>query len=207
MAKGNRSNSKRNTTAIQGYNDKFKQEIDGYKQFAEARRKNRVFTQEQVTVFHEGIKKYFEEKSSDDEPFTISGILLELNLNETIFYRMKNGEYDYRLYEYIDINGIDEADIMYDNENLPYVMSGEKKVLLIPFSEIVEKAYLRLQEQIEERLYEKGRVGDIFALKSKHGWNDSGDTPHTVNQTLVIATEEQARRAIECLEGNRVKLS
>ena len=74
-------------------------------------------------------------------------------------------------------------------------------------SEIVEKAYLRLQEQIEERLYEKGRVGDIFALKSKHGWNDSGDTPHTVNQTLVIATEEQARRAIECLEGNRVKLS
>ena len=56
-----------------------------------------------------------------------------------------------------------------------------------------------VEEQTEERLYSKGRVGDIFALKAVHGWEEE-QSPHTVNQTLVIATEEQAREAIKMLK-------
>ena len=58
---------------------------------------------------------------------------------------------------------------------------------------------LAVEEQTEERLYSKGRVGDIFSLKAVHGWQED-QAPQTVNQTLVIATEEQARKAIDLLK-------
>ena len=72
-------------------------------------------------------------------------------------------------------------------------------VLLIPYSLIIQKALLMIAEQTEERLYSNGRVGDIFALKAQHGWQEE-QSPQTVNQTLVIATEEQAREAIKLLK-------
>ena len=58
---------------------------------------------------------------------------------------------------------------------------------------------LAVEEQTEERLYSKGRVGDIFSLKAVHGWQED-NTPQTVNQTLVIASPEEAERAIKMLK-------
>lgn len=58
---------------------------------------------------------------------------------------------------------------------------------------------LAIEAQTEERLYSKGRVGDIFSLKAVHGWKED-TAPQTVNQTLVIASEEQARQAINLLK-------
>lgn len=200
MPKGNRTNSHRNTTKIQEYNSRYKNELDGYKQFAESRRKNRTFTQEQLTVYYDRANEYIRDRDDEDKPYTISGVILALGIDDMSFKRMKDGDYDYRLYEYMDLNNITDDMVRLDGNNVPYVEIDGKRVILIPYSEVIEKIYLMLQEQIETRLYEKGRVGDIFALKSKYGWSDSGEKPQTVNQTLVIATEEQAREAIRLLK-------
>ena len=69
---------------------------------------------------------------------------------------------------------------------------------------MLEKSDLVLESQAESRLYTSSKVGDIFALKSLHGWRDDNGVGGvnqigTVNQ-LVIATEEQARKAIELLK-------
>lgn len=112
---------------------------------------------------------------------------------------MSKGDYDYRLTQYLQAYNIDIDNVSY-YDGMPYIKDSEDNViLLIHYSEIVQKALLMQEQEIEERLYMKGRVGDIFALKSQHGWKEDA-TPQTVNQTLVIATEEQARRAIELLK-------
>jgi hypothetical protein len=110
---------------------------------------------------------------------------------------MLAGDYDYKLFEYcdlhnIDINSIDQTTtVVTDEEN--------NDILLITYSQALQKAMLAVEEQTEERLYSKGRVGDIFSLKAVHGWQED-NTPQTVNQTLVIASPEEAERAIKMLK-------
>ena len=72
-------------------------------------------------------------------------------------------------------------------------------VWLIAFGELIEKGELLLEAETERRLYKSGKVTDIFALKSLHNWKEE-QSPQTVNQTLVIASAEQARKAIELLK-------
>ena len=111
---------------------------------------------------------------------------------------MRRGNFDHELFAYMDIHGIEEPEDYVDG--IPHCRVGGKDVLLIPFSEIIEKALLMHENETETRLYEKGRVGDIFSLKAQHNWQEEDKKPHTVNQTLVIADSEQARKAIELLK-------
>ena len=126
-------------------------------------------------------------------------MILASGISRATWYEMLAGDYDYRLYQYIDTHNIDEMQKL-DVDGMEAVINSDGEVvLLICYSEILQKAMLMLEEQTEERLYKSGRVGDIFSLKAIHGWREE-QSPQTVNQTLVIATEEQAREAIKLLK-------
>lgn len=197
--KGNRTDSKRNTSTIQELNQRYKEDIAGYKEFAEKRRNNRTAKQEECGEYYNRLISYIEECGEKEQPITRADIILTLGVCKDVYYKMKAGELDYRLYEYIETNHISEEDIYINNYGLPATMVDNKEILLIPFAELIEKGELLLEAQTEARLYKSGKVGDIFALKSLHGWQEE-QSPQTVNQTLVIATEEQARKAIELLK-------
>lgn len=202
MAKGNRSDSRRETAHLQANNSRYKQEIDTYKTYAENRKKARVHTQEQVLRFYENLCRYIEEQQEQEKPLTVSGAILATCVDTSIWYRMRNGDFDYRLDEFLDVNGIDLDEAPVDEAGLKYCIIEGQKVLLIEFSEVIKRYMLLLQEQAEQRLYSKSRVGDIFTLKSLHGWQDS---PQVVNdnRTLnidLIATPEEARFALERLK-------
>ena len=197
--KGNRTSSKRNTERIQALNKAYKEEIDGYKAFAEKRRESVKVKQEDACEYLNRLLTYIEECSKEEKPISRAGIILTLGVSRDTYDRMKVGELDYRLEEYICINSIREEDASINDMGIPYVKQGDKDVLLIPYSQIIEKAELILERETEERLYKSGRVGDIFSLKALHGWKED-NSPHTVNQTLVLASPEQARKAIELLK-------
>lgn len=198
--KGNRTNSRRNTTKIQEYNRRYSEEIDGYKQFAQNRRENRTFRQQDVAKYRERLFSYIERCIEEETPITVAGMLLAMEVDHTSWGKMLAGEYDYRLYEYIDVNNISDDDIFIDENGCQTVTGANgETVLLIPYSVIAEKAMLMKEDMDERRLLEKGRVADIFNMKAMHGWQDDGTQPQTVNQTLVIASPEQAREAIKLL--------
>lgn len=200
--KGNRTDSKRNTDSIQALNLRYKEDISAYKEFARKRRENRTARQEDCLEYYNRLISYIKESEETGEPITRAGMILKLGIGKDVYYRMKDGSLDYILYEYMDINNITESDIHINGDGLPVAMIDNREILLIPFSEMLEKSDLVLESQAESRLYKSSKVGDIFALKSLHGWRDDSGSTHqigTVNQ-LVIATEDQARRAIELLK-------
>lgn len=199
MPKGNRTKSGRNTAHITELNRRYKEDLQGYKEFAEARRRNRVFRQEDLKAYHDRLFGYIGKCKEHDEPITRAGMMLAMEIDHSVYYRILGYEYDYRLYEYIDVNNISDDDVFVDENGCQCVLDGNgETVLLIPYSEILQKAELMLEEQTELRLYKSGKVGDIFALKALHGWQDSGQ-PQVVNQNLVIASPEQAKEAIALL--------
>ena len=197
--KGNRTDSKRETAHLKELSQRYKEDITSYKEFAENRRNNRTVKQEDCGEYYKRLVTYIEECKDKEEPITRADIILTLGVSKSVYYRMKAGELDYRLYEYIDTNSIREEDIYLNSDNLPVAMIDDKEILLIAFGELIEKGELLLEAETERRLYKNAKVTDIFALKSLHGWKEE-QSPQTVNQTLVIATEEQARKAIELLK-------
>ena len=56
---------------------------------------------------------------------------------------------------------------------------------VVYFSDVLAVADTIASLEREERLYSKGRVADIFALKARDGWQEN-DSPNTQNNTLVI---------------------
>lgn len=213
--KGNRTKSRRDPTVIQSLSKQYSEDIDKYKRFAEARRNRVVYKQERTGEFYNNILTYLKDREENERPFTVAGLQLAMGVPPEAYNRMCSGEYDYLFEQYIDINNIDIDTVNSYIDGMPVINQDftdlqdleelKGAVMLIPYSFMMQKALLKIQEQTEERLYLKGRVGDIFALKAQHGWKED-EAPHTVNQTLVIASEEQARKAIESLEANRVKL-
>ena len=197
--KGNRTKTGRNPQKAININKQFGEEVAAYKEVAEKIRRAKKYKQEDLAVIYKRIMDYTEEKREQDKPITVSGMILASGISRATWYEMLSGDYDYRLYQYIDTHNIDEMQKL-DVDGMEAVANSEGEVvLLICYSEILQKAMLMLEEQTEERLYKSGRVGDIFSLKAIHGWREE-QSPQTVNQTLVIATEEQAREAIKLLK-------
>lgn len=197
--KGNRTNSKRNPSVMTEISKQISEDITRYKVIAEKVRRSRKYRQEDLYGIYQRLKAYVERQAEEDRPITVSGMILASGVNRNTWYELINGEYDYRLFEYMELHDITADSITDEVDGMPAVMGENGAILLIPFSEMMEKAMLLQQEQTEERLYEKGRVGDIFALKAMHGWQEE-QSPHTVNQTLVISSPEQAREAIKLLK-------
>lgn len=207
--KGNRTNSKRNTSKIAAFSKQYTEDIAAYKEYAEKRRNNRTVRQEDAAGYYDRLFSYINDCKENDEPITRAGMLLALGVDRMTYYRMRDYEYDWRLIEYLDMNDLDYEDILsnecvfLDENGNPCLTEGDKRILLIPFSELIQKAELMQEDQTETRLYKSGKVGDIFALKSLHGWQEDHQ-PSTVNQNLIIASPEQAREAISLLEGAKL---
>lgn len=198
--KGNRTDSERNTEKIAALSRRYNEEQQAYREYAEARRNSVKFNQAELSRRNERLQAYIRQCYDDDEPITRAGMVLALGVSRDTYYRMRDGELDFRLYEYMDVNGISESDVLLDEEETPYIVGSEgERILLIPSSVMIQKAELQLEAQTEARLYKSGKVGDIFALKAVHGWQEDA-APKTLNQTLVIATPEQAREAIKALK-------
>lgn len=197
--KGNRTKSKRNSEAMVEISKKISEDVERYKEIAEKFRLSRKYTQEMLTSVYENLKKHIEE-ANEDEPLTVGGLILASGLNKTTWYEAVGGDYDYRLYQYIELHNIDIETAELNDDGIPYVIDKENRVvLLIPWSSVVQKALLIKEAMDERRLLKKGRVADIFNLKALHGWQEE-NSPQTVNQTLVIASPEQAREAINLLK-------
>lgn len=197
--KGNRKKGQpRNGKGLAAYSKRESEDIGRYKEAAERRRKKRKYRQEDLIGIIERINAYIQEQKGGDRPFTVSGMIRAAQVSKSSWYEMLAGEYDYRLIEYCDHHNID-LDSIPTGATTTITDAEGNEVVLITYAEALQKAMLAVEEQTEERLYSKGRVGDIFSLKAVHGWREE-QSPQTVNQTLVIATEEQARKAIDLLK-------
>lgn len=197
--KGNRTKGQsRNGKWLAEYSKKESEDIGKYKEAAERRRKKRKYRQEDLIDIIDRINVYIQTQKNEDRPFTVSGMIRAAQVSKSTWYEMLNGDYDYRLIEYCAHHNID-IDTAPIGVTTTVTDTEGHEVVLITYSEALQKAMLAIEEQTEERLYSKGRVGDIFSLKAVHGWQEE-QSPQTVNQTLVIATEEQARKAIDLLK-------
>ena len=203
MAKGNRTGSRRETAHLQANNERFRQEINTYKQYAENRRRSRTYKQEQMTVLYESLCEYIKQRQEQEKPLTVAGAILATGIDDTMWYSMRNGDLDYRLDEFLDLHGISLDDAPVDEAGMKYCIVDGEKVLLIEFSALIKRYMLLLQAQAEERLYSKsGKVTDIFALKALHGWQDSSQQTVYDNRTLnlnMVAPLEEAQAAMKRL--------
>lgn len=195
VGKGRHDNDPRDTTAITEATAFYVDNIEACKRLAEARRNSVRYKQEEAKTIQDNIEQYFKTQDEQEQPYTVSGIILSIGCGKDTFYRMRSGDYDYRLFDYININNIPEE---YIGQT---VSVNNQEILLLPFSEIIQKAMLKLEEQTETRLYNSGRVGDIFTLKAQYGWSDDGNSAKTVNNNLIIADKDTAEKAIKMLES------
>lgn len=187
------------TRAITASSTLFGEEIAKYKEMAEKRRLARPYNQEFAYGLYCKLTDYIKSKRGDSLPLTISGMVLASGVPKSTFNVLREGQYDYALYMYCDYHNVDlDGGDFEEIDGMPlYVDEDGKKILLVPISEIIRRALLMQEEETETRLYEKGRVGDIFSLKAKHGWQEEQKV--TNNNTLVIASETDARKALKLL--------
>lgn len=188
---------KENKERLARANEAYKKGIEYYREQAESHRKQKKYGQDFSWTLYRRIREYLEGLMADDKPITMAGLILASGVNKKNWYRLKDGDFDYDLYLFMDSH--DCSDV-YECDSMPCCDVDGERIILLPMSEIIEKAILLKEEETETRLYEKGRVGDIFALKAKHGWVEEEKAPHTLNQTLVIASETDARKALEMLK-------
>lgn len=135
------------------------------------------------------LEKYTDDCYKKGKPLTMSGYIMASGMSKTSFYEMLNGKFDDAVVEYKIVH------------NLPMDAEFDGDIPLIPFSEVLEKCSLLVEQQLEENCYtNRGNpAGSIFALKCKHKWIED-QAPQTLNQTLVIADAEQAKKALDLLK-------
>lgn len=200
--KGNRTPGQpRNGAGLAEISRRESENVARYKEIAEKRRKGRKYKQEDLAGIMQRLNEYIDEQTAEDKPLTIAGMIRAAGVSKSTWYEMIGGDYDHLLFQYIDLHTIPNE--LLDDANggdIPSFLDGEgHEIPLIMFSEALQKAVLRVEEQTEERLYSKGRVGDIFSLKAVHGWQEDSQ-PQSVTNNLVIASPEQAKRAIDLLK-------
>ena len=70
---------------------------------------------------------------------------------------------------------------------------------LIPFGEILQKAYLLAEAEAEQSMHVSGRITELSRLNVVHGWREE-KAATTTNNTLVIGGEEEAKHILELLK-------
>lgn len=208
---------KPNTTRISQFNTWYSQDIAEYKRFAEGRSQSHKYTQQYLTELTEKVVLYIREQEQNDKPLTIAGFYLALGILKKDYFRMKNGEFDYRLYQFMEYNGIQPEDIKSEWQEplgmIDYWIDEDGQIWIMnTYSEIIEKALLVMQEQTETNLLtaksNAAVSANIFIMKAKFGWSDKPD--NTVNNYYqfsadTLPTYEEAKRSLLALtEGEAV---
>ncbi|MEI3503419.1 MAG: hypothetical protein V8Q42_07120 [Anaerovoracaceae bacterium] len=101
--KGQPRQGKTLTEASKAYSD----HITHYKKLAEERRKASPYRQEEAIHIYSRLQQYIVEKNAEDKPITVSGLILAARCSSDTWRRMQSGDYDYRLFEYIDMYNVD----------------------------------------------------------------------------------------------------
>lgn len=201
--KGNRTNSPRNPEKIQALPEKYSEEVKAYKAFAEARRSMRKWTQETLGDVYKRVQAYMDDCCASKTPMTVAGTILATGVDRNTWDKAGKGEMDYLLEEYVELNTIAEEDIIYDDVGNPWHNRGQdlRPVILIPWSEVRQKADLMIQAQLERNCYtNRGNpAGSIFGLKAQFKWREDESPQHLVQQ-LVVADAEQAKKMLEMLQ-------
>lgn len=207
--KGNRSKSKRDTTEIVSMVKDYAEQQERWRKLAEARRESCTYTQEWATKLYGNVmgyvngclKSYDPETGKYKKAITRAGMQLASGVVSTdVFYKIMAGDYDYRLYEYVDLMHIDIDALAADNQGIKWYKDDKNTmVALIPFSEILQKAYLLAEAEAEQSMHVSGRITELSRLNVVHGWREER-APSSVNQTLVIGGEEEAKHILELLK-------
>ena len=195
------------TDKMRAIADKYSEEIDSYKQYADARRNSRTYTQETLLEFYERMKDYFRECKETDTPMTVGGLCLAMGIDRTALHRMKTGVYDWRLFEYMSIEGVTPEDIReeYDeyfngfNPLQYWIDRRGEMVLLMMYSEVVALGLRVIEADNEAGLFGSKPVGRIFYLKSVFGYSDTPESTQNNEPSLVIADAKQAEKAMRML--------
>ena len=108
---------------------------------------------------------------------------------------MRRGELDHIVEEYKLIHDIGPAET-------EYIDPDGAIIPLVQWSQITQKLEALIQDQLERNCYtNKGNpAGSIFGLKARFDWQDQPQQAGTINNNLVIADAEQARKALEMLK-------
>lgn len=184
-----------NTQAIQ----QLRQEADAItakaKEFAAARRARSPVCMEQLPDICDKWEHYIEECEHSRQPLTWGGFALSAGISTRTIDRMRAGELDHILEEYILLNDIEPTATEYIDPNGAIIP-------LVPWSQITQKLEALIQDQLERNCYtNKGNpAGSIFGLKARFNWQDQPQQAGTINNNLVIADAEQARKALEMLK-------
>lgn len=183
-----------NTETIEEINKEFTVITERAKQYAMARRESWGCGVDSIQPLIDRLQEYTEKTLADGKPLTVAGYILASGVPSSKFYDMKNGSYDHIIEEFKICN-----DLAPDTEQ--YITPDGEVIPLVPFSTVIEKCYLLIQEQRETACSSlRGNpAGNIFLLKAQQGFREE-ESPSTVNQTLVIADSEQARRALDLLK-------
>ena len=195
---------KANTDKITMFNTWYSKDIKEYKRFAKNKSNAFRYSQEYLTELTTNIVSYLKGTKESGKPLTIAGFYRSMNIQKKDYYKMKNGDFDWKLYQFMDFNNIQETDIqVFEDGTLGFVeywLDADGQFFVMnTYSEIIEKALLVLEMQAEERLLSAKSNSSIsaaiFILKAKFGWSDKPDTNVLIsNSTMNVANKQEADR-------------
>lgn len=141
------------------------------------------------------ISDYIEDRRETGKPLTHAGFMRCFGICADTYYKLD--AYDYVLDEYRLMHGLPPDATEHETEN--------GTIPLVSWADIKKNVCdVAIQEQLEENCYNvkaRNSAGSIFGLKARYDWRDDNTTPQTVNNTLVIADGQQARKALEMLQS------
>lgn len=194
------------TDKIRLFNTYYSEDIAEYKRFAENRSRATRYNQEYLTELTCRIKDYLSEQILTHRPFTVTGLYMCLDMQKKDYYKAKRGEFDWKLYMFMDHKGISFEDLEeYQDEMLGVMQTWTDEdgqfFIMETYSSIIEKSLLVIQSQLEEALYiNRNPAGAIFLLKSRFGWSDKPDQVQQVKAIPHIATYEEAKQVLKELD-------
>lgn len=144
------------------------------------------------------ITQYVVGQHINEEPLTAAGCAIACGTTRCTLGNYRTGEKDYWCTDVTDKyrNKLDseEALFIYD-----YLIGGSHKgKKTVWLSTVLDNCEEIFSAERERRLYKRGSVADIFAMKAQDGWQDDGGKS-TTNNTLVITGGESAEAALKML--------
>ena len=165
------------------------------KEIAAARRAASPVCMEQLPGICDKWESYIKECESSRRPLTWGGFALAAGISTKTIERMRAGDLDHIVEEYRLIHDIEP-------DQTEYIDSDGQVIPLVQWSLVCQKLEALIQDQLERNCYtNKGNpAGSIFGLKARFDWQDQPQQAGTINNNLVIADAEQARKALEMLK-------
>lgn len=166
------------------------------RKLAIANRNRSPYTPMTQGTFIERLSNYVETQSKMGKPLTVAGFILASGMPKMTWYEMKDGRYDPSIEEYKLTHDIPLDATEYTTED------GEI-LSLLPWSEIIDRCYMLLQEERETNCIagKAGNViGNIFLLKSQHGLSDMPQQVQSQTNIQIVANSDTAMKALEMLK-------